>query len=122
MIEFKEFPTKKELIAPVIYRETPHQTTNNGVVLSNEITNELSNFLALFNKFLKVQHDPYFRIDAYFDINTGMLYILEINASFVDGWGTALNLARASEIQVDQDKIKFPCQFATTNDDYLPEL
>lgn len=119
-IKFCNFDMDQSIVAPVIYGNNPHQTTNRGIELSQGVSNELRRFLSGFSASVGVEQTPYFRIDAYFDEAT--LWILEINASFVDGWGTALNLARASGIQVNPSRLIFPDQFATKAGVYLPEL
>lgn len=119
-IAFTNFVMDQAVVAPVIYGTTIHQTTNRGVELSPSVGAELGRFLSAFNKASSVQRTPYYRIDAYFDETT--LWILEINASFVDGWGTALNLARASGICVEPSRLVFPQRFATQAAVYRPEL
>lgn len=119
-ISFSDFDMNKSIVAPIIYGESRHYTTNRGVVISNETRRELKRFLSGFNASIGVEQTPYYRIDAYFDEQT--LWLLEINASFVDGWGTALNLARASEITVDPTQLVFPKRFASKSRAYLPEL
>jgi hypothetical protein len=110
----------KVKVAPVIYGEKPHLTTGMGVNISPDLYLELCAFLRSFNKFVGVEKIPYYRIDAYFDEKS--LWILEINASFVDGWGIALNLSRAAGIYVDRIRLDFPKRFKTTNAVYFPEL
>src|SRR3989338_3342838 len=119
-INFSDFDMDQSIVAPVIYDTDQHQTTNRGVILSSEVTQELNLFLCGFNASVGVERVPYYRIDAYFDEES--LSILEINASFVDGWGTALNLARASGIPVDPRALIFPERFASKSSVYLPEL
>jgi hypothetical protein len=120
MISFRDFSLDPSIVAHVIYRDYPHQTTGRGVVLDSAVTSELQAFLAAFTASLGNDHKPYYRIDAYFDEES--LWILEVNAAFVDGWGTALNLARASGIEVDLGALWFPENFTTLNPDYRPEL
>ena len=108
------------LVAPCVYAKTPHRTTNQGYTLSPTITEELQCFLSGFNTHAGIERKPYYRLDAYFDEST--LYVLEINASFVDGWGTALNLSRASGIKIDPQKLIFPKRFTCTDGTYLPEM
>jgi len=110
----------ESIIAPVIYGENRHLTTNRGVVVFKETRQELKKFLSGFNASVGAAQTPYYRIDAYFDEQK--LWLLEINASFVDGWGTALNLARACGIMVDPALLVFPRRFASKNRVYLPEL
>lgn len=119
-ISFLDFKMDQSVVAPVIYGDKPHYTTNCGVVLGKEITTELRHFLSEFNVSVGIEQTPYYRIDAYFDGES--LWILEINASFVDGWGTALNLSRTASIWVDQEKLLFPKHLGYTNSIYLPEL
>lgn len=119
-ISFQDFELDGSIVAPIIYRDWPHSTTSKGVVISEEVSHELRRFLSAFNRSVGVQQDPYYRIDAYFDEST--LWILEINALFVDGWGTALNLSRASGIEVDPAKLAFPRWFASRSSAYLAEL
>lgn len=119
-IIFSEFDVDQSSVAPVIYSTNPHQTTNKGVILPSETAQELKCFLSGFNISVGIEQTPYYRIDAYFDEQS--LWILEINASFVDGWGTALNLARASGIAIDPTKLVFPTRFATKSMVYRPEL
>ncbi len=119
-IKFCDFDMDKSIVAPIIYGNNQHRTTNRGVELSERISNELRCFLSGFNASVGIEQTPYYRIDAYFNEDT--LWILEINASFVDGWGTALNLSRASGINIDSSHLIFPKQFVTKSDVYLPEL
>src|SRR3989344_462383 len=119
-IGFTDFDMDKSIIAPVIYGAYPHQTTNRGVKLSQAVSAELKRFLSEFNVLSDIEQIPYYRIDAYFSEDT--LWILEINAAFVDGWGTALNLARASGIYVVSRRLVLPQRFATIAQISLPEL
>ncbi|HVZ11725.1 MAG TPA: hypothetical protein VG965_01725 [Patescibacteria group bacterium] len=119
-IRFQEFATDEQSLAKIIYGNEPHLTTNQGVVLSSKVREELCAFLDGYNQWVNIAEQPYYRIDAYFD--HGAMSILEINAWFVDGWGTALNLARASGISIDAEKLIFPNRFALEATEYLPEL
>lgn len=121
-IQFEDFDLRHEIIAPVIYGTSPHHVTGRGVVVSRNVRTELQALLAAFSRANGAERLPYYRVDAYFDENT--LWVLEINAAFVDGWGTALNLSRASGVSiVEWTKLQFfPRSFATTDPRYLPEL
>ncbi|MDO8529992.1 MAG: hypothetical protein Q7S10_01085 [bacterium] len=125
-IRFCDFDMDKALVAPVIYDNKPHCTTNRGVVLSKDVAEELAGFLADFNESVGMGASkpcvlgPYYRIDAYF--SETCIYILEINAAFVDGWGTALNLARAANIKADEEKLCFPMEFGCLGRLYQPEF
>ncbi len=121
-IVFSEFPLDQSIVAPVIYGTTPHQTTSTGVILSKQVRKELCNFLDMLYTTTPMSFWMYYRIDAYFSVKECCLFILEINAAFVDGWGTALNLSRASGIQLPDRLLVFPELFATQNEIYLPEL
>lgn len=114
----------QSVVAPVIYGNKPHRTTNTGVMISKYVAQELQFFLAEFNKSIGVERLPYYRIDAYFDdsMTEPALWILEINAAFVDGWGTALNLARAAQIPVSPKLLQFPQCFDLIEEVYRPEL
>lgn len=119
-INFFDFAIDKFIVAPIIYGNCHHSTTNRGVVVHDEIKKELARFLSDFNVWIGVEQTPYYRIDAYF--NEQGLWILEVNASFVDGWGTALNLSRASKIRIDYNRLVFPKLFTSMDKLYLPEL
>ncbi len=119
MITLQAFDMDRSVVAPCIYEGARHRVSERGVSLASPLVEELRRMLRAYNKFLKVR-EPYYRIDAYFDQDS--LSILEINAAFVDGWGTALNLARASNIPIDPNKLRFPFSFATVEEAYLPEL
>jgi hypothetical protein len=120
MIEFRDFSMNRSAVAPVIYGNSPHYTTNTGIELGEKVVKELRDFLKNFNLFMGVTKTAYYRMDAYFDENN--LNILEINASFVDGWGTALNLARACDIAVDSRPLLFPKLFVNEDQVYMPEF
>jgi hypothetical protein len=119
MIRLQPFEIDRSIVAPSIYAGAPHRITDVGVSLPSAIVKELQGMLRAYNRFLGVR-EPYYRIDAYFDATT--ISILEINAAFVDGWGTALNLARASNISIPGEKLRFPIHFASVENAYRPEL
>ncbi len=120
-IEFAKTSLEEGDLAPVIYRTYHHQTTEVGVRIPVEVLDELSWLLKTFNISVGVTQTPFYRLDAYF--NNERLHILEINACFVDGWGTALNLARAGGVQINPNYLRhFPKLFSLANEDYLPEL
>jgi hypothetical protein len=54
------------------------------VEVSPEIIEEMNDFLEKYSNFTGIKKTAFYRIDAYF--NEEKLYILDINASFVDGW------------------------------------
>lgn len=120
MIEFKRFHLEKGEVAKCIYASECHFTTPNGVEVRVEMKRELERFLAEFNQHIGVVETPYYRIDAFF--GRGKLQVVEINAAFVDGWGTALNLARASGISVNCGLLSFPDRLYSHELAYVPEL
>lgn len=120
MISFERFPLVRGHVATCIYDVAPHQVTDEGVRLSPNVVRQLRDFLCNYNRFVDAPANPYYRIDAYFSERT--LYILEVNAAFVDGWGTALNLARTSSIRLNRDLLRFPKFFVSLDVVYLPEL
>jgi hypothetical protein len=127
-IEFVEYEMDQSIVAPVIYGALPHRTTNKGVRLSVKVVRELEQFFTRYPCPVMIEKcraqrqgfPAYYRVDAYFD--SERLSILEVNAAFVDGWGTSLNLARACGIPVDGSKLVFPKSFAYTNSIYAPEM
>jgi len=126
-INFSTFDVDRTLVAPVVYSQLPHRVTETGVLLLQDMVDKLAFFFWSFEMFLREQeHDCerqsplYFRVDAY--IHDGVLWILEVNTAFVDGWGVALNLSRASGIKIIENDLDFPIDFATEDDVYLPEL
>lgn len=126
-ITFSTFDIDRVLVAPVVYLKLPHRVTETGVRLPQDVVDRLALFLCRYEKFLQEHEDTrdrqsplYFRVDAY--IHDDILSILEVNTAFVDGWGVALNLSRASGIKISTDDLDFPLDFATEDDAYLPEL
>ena len=83
-IRFKYFQIDEKIIAPEIYSWAKRQISSKWIEISDEINGELSNFLENYIDFLWLNWKRlFFRIDCYFDEKK--LYILDINASFVDG-------------------------------------
>ena len=120
MVRFERFALDNEQVAPVIYGTAPHSVTADGVVIGPNIVAALREFLKRYNQFVNAPQHPYYRIDAYFSEQE--LHILEVNAAFVDGWGTALNLARASNVGIRKELLKFPKSFVSLESVYVPEL
>ena len=127
-----EFSINANSVAPCIYGTLPHETTGMGMTLESEVGNELRFFLQSYNEFLTLNRKSrdlqysdsrlknYYRVDCYH--TEEKLSILEINACFVDGWGTSLNLSRAAGIDVEASKLVFPERFGYEDSIYLPEL
>lgn len=92
-----------------------------GLELAPSIVSELEEFLQQYKNILGCDQNPYFRLDAYF--SEKMLSILEVNALFVDGWGTSLNFERAFNGRFSYDKLEaLPSLFTCEDPEYLPEL
>jgi hypothetical protein len=119
-VKFTKFDLDSSIVAPCIYGQAQHQVTEVGVVLSAAVRTELHRFLKDYTEFSQFGGTPYYRIDAYF--TPDKLSILEVNAAFVDGWGTALNLSRAAGRLVTHPKLRFPVRLATEDPVYEPEL
>lgn len=121
-VEFKEFKLEPNVqLAPVIYRDTPHRTTPFGAVVRSDAASEMLEFIQQYASFIGAGRNPYFRLDVY--VAGGKLWVLEVNAAFVDGWGIALNLSRAVGRTISQNELTFPRCFAMHGSlDYLPEM
>lgn len=123
MIDIRSFELDTSILPDSIYGEAPYRYQPTGVVLDACVREELSALLAAYLRTCGcAAHGTYFRIDAYFDLEKGYLWILEINALFVDGWGTALNLSRAAGYPVRVRPRSFPSTWTTEDPAYLPEL
>ena len=120
-IEFNEFTLNPGVaIAPVIYQGARHQVTPWGATVGPDIAGELQRFVQEYAWHVGA-HQPFFRIDVY--PSGSHLAILEVNTCFVDGWGTAANLSRATGIPVPLERIGFPrCLGWHGSNVYLPEL
>lgn len=124
-VEFKDFALDpRVVIAPIVYGREPHYTTSYGAEVSNQAMEELMLFVELYAEYLGVSN-PFFRLDVYITDNT--LMVLECNTAFVDGWGTALNLSRATSIEIEAYHLNFPSCLALdggldNSKNYLPEL
>lgn len=120
---FTRFALDPRLIAPVIYRDQPHQVTPAGLVITQAACRELRTFIQAHAGLMKAKSPYFWRIDIY--PHPDRLVVLEVNGHFVDGWGTALNLSRSAGIEVDAASIGFPPHFVTVGSagqDCLPEL
>lgn len=121
-VTFRKFVLNSSIVAPCIYGTARHRTTTLGAVLSGALRDELRRLLLQLLDVAGVDEEgTFFRIDAYPDTD-GRLHVLEVNAHFVDGWGTALNLARAAGCRMSLDTARFPRLWTSEEDIYLPEL
>lgn len=107
-------------IATCIYRKKPHETTNLSGIASSSATAEMLRFVRDYANFIDAGDQPFFRLDV--QVANGQLVVLEVNAAFVDGWGTAFNLSRAAGMKLDMAQIGFPTCFGLEETAYLPEL
>lgn len=120
-IEIREIETNNEILAPQIYWEVDRETSTQWIEISSEVNKELNDFLSSFTEFMWMKRDTFYRVDAYF--NEEKLYILDVNASFVDWWGNALNFARATEQEVSQILYDImPRKFYLWEEIYRPEF
>lgn len=109
MIEIQKFSLQRNMIPHSLYGGKPYYAGSTGVVISRDVRDELQRFLGAFLGFCGYgTKGVYLRLDAFLDPLHDQLYILEINARFVDGWGTALNLNRAAGIRVELADVYFP--------------
>jgi len=120
-IELKNFEINEGIIAKSIYGNEEREFTNQGLLVADDIKKEFWDFLEEYISFTGLQKTTFFRIDAYFDKQK--LYILDVNASFVDGWWNALNFARAINQEVNNILLqKFPENFYLQDEVYRPEF
>lgn len=121
-IWFKDFSINPEIIAPRIYSSFDRQISSRWIEINDEVRWELEDFLKAYIEFLWLgDKKAFFRIDSYFDQNR--LYILDVNASFVDGWGNAINFTRAVWEEVWEIlNWYFPKNFFLQEEVYRPEF
>lgn len=115
------FDIDQSIVAPITYRDYPHLTTSIGVEIGQKIREELSLLLAGFLKFHKREgKGTFIRVDAF--LSEDGLNIIEFNVELADGWGVALNLARACGKPVELPVgVELPRQYTAYKSDYLPE-
>lgn len=110
-----------DIIAKSIYSGEIREYSEQGVELNIQIIAEFNQLLAAFTQFVWQKRTSYYRVDAYFDDDK--LYILDINASFVDGWWNAMNMSRAMwNPQTSDDMDVFPENFYLQDGLYRPEF
>ncbi len=120
VVVFRDFPLDRNVVARIIYKDRPHWVTPAGVQILPHTVTELQRFVNDYTAFLRTSTVGFFRIDAH--VTYDSIAILEVNAAFVDGWGTALNLARAAGIKRPNLTHMFPEHFTLDDLAYLPEL
>lgn len=121
-IRFKDFQIDEKIIAPEIYSWAKRQISSKWIEISDEINGELSNFLKSYIDFLWLNWKRvFFRIDCYFDEKK--LYILDVNASFVDGRWNGLNFTRSVWEKVESILLEpFPNNLYLGEEQYRPEF
>lgn len=121
MIKFKTFELDRTIVAPVIYRDYPHKTTPVGLVVEMAVVQELKCFLKKFLEFHnRTEAGTFIRVDAFFSENG--LQVIELNVELADGWGVALNLARASGNLVTLPLgIELPSHYVAYTSNYISE-
>jgi len=120
-IKFCNFDMDQSIVAPVIYRNYSHMTTSKGVEIGTCIVGELSRLLTEFLKFHnRTERGTFIRVDAF--LSEHGLNIIEFNVEVADGWGVALNLARACGRPVCLPVgTELPGEYIARSADYLPE-
>ncbi len=129
---FRTFPLDRSQVAASICNEyvqtgvtgweyvpLRHRFAADGISLDGPTVRQLRQFTNAYATFMGAP-DDYYRLDLY--ITPDSLAVLEVNADFVDGWGTALNIARAAGIETTVASRHFPSCFVLANYAYRPEL
>lgn len=121
MIRFAEFDLNPEVLASTVYLNYPHRTTRSGIVIGQDVRDEVGEFLGQFIASMAAPDGLFFRIDVF--IQTHGLQIIEVNVELQDGWGVGLNLLRAAgqplEIPVGT---RMPGQFVDHGDGHTKEF
>jgi hypothetical protein len=121
MTQVTEFQLNENVLAKSIYKSYPHKTTQTGLLLKDEVRQELKAFLKHFLQCSGYQEEGlYFRIDAF--IGEERLYIIEVNVELQDGWGVALNLIRASGNVLSPNGAVLPKAFTDYGNGYKAEF
>lgn len=120
-IEPRNFDINEEIVAKTIYWNEKREFSPKWLEISSKLKQEFNTFLEKYIDFVWLRKTAYFRIDAYFDEDN--LYILDINASYVDGWWNAMNLTRAVWKEIDSILLnKFPDKTYLQEEIYRPEF
>jgi len=121
MISFKDFEMDQSILAKTIYKNYPHKTTSIGLVIAMSVILELKSFLQGFLEFHnRPEVGRFIRVDTFFSEKG--LQIIELNVELADGWGVALNLARASgNSVVVPANTSLPSRYIAYTSNYLPE-
>ena len=118
---FRTFDLEQGALPASIYAGSSFRSTNVGAVLSASVRDDIEFLLCHLLELAGADEDgTYFRLDLY-PLADGRFAVIEANAHFVDGWGTALALSRAAGFPVRVDG-GFPMRWTTCHDVYEPEL
>lgn len=121
----KEFDLDRSIVAGQIYAWKERAITNLWLSFSPEVRGEIDRCIDeyLIQSWFPRTEKPFLRIDAYISPDGASIQILDINASFVDGWWNALNLTRAIGASVDRTLLEsFPTRLMLPDETYRPEF
>ena len=117
---FAPVTLREDLLPASIYGDAPYRTVPLCVQMPIVMQAEIQRFLqALLAQGGCAEEGTYFRIDAY--LNRGVLWVLEVTTQYIDGWGIALNLLRASGNPITLPPA-FPSVWVLDNPLYRPEI
>lgn len=114
----------ERLLPSSIYGDAPYRHVPLAVYVSRTMQEGITQLLrALLQKTGLSEEGTYFRVDAYLDADPSLqtLWVLEVTAQYVDGWGIALNLLRASS-EPPPPSLDFPSTWVLDNPLYRPEV
>jgi len=120
MLTVCQFTLNTAELAQRVYRDYSHRTTPWGVIIPQNVRQELKRFLEEYLRFIGSDEHQFLRIDAFVGEQT--LKIIEVNVELQDGWGVALNLLRASGNTLSIRDNKFPTEIIAYSNDYLSEF
>lgn len=124
-VSLQEFDLDRSLVPESIYTWMKWEITNIWLSFSPEIREEIDRFIWEFlsRSWFPESKPAFLRIDAYIDPDGSWIQILDVNASFVDGWWNALNLTRAIGASVNGILIEdFPTRLLLREEQYRPEF
>ncbi len=124
-IQLQDFSLDTTVIPSEIYQWRRRSITSLGLKMWTQVRDELDRFIEEYLEVSGFPRDksPFLRIDAYINPDGSALQILDINASFVDGWWNALNLTRAMGTSANQVLLEdFPSRLLLQEECYRPEF
>lgn len=125
MIQLQTFSQDPSLLEKEIYQWRDRLITNIWISLSPIARRELDEFIwqYLDSSGFPRDKEPFLRIDAYINPDGSSIQILDINASFVDGWWNALNMTRSIGGYVNRALLEtFPRRLMLWEEQYRPEF